>query len=55
MDVARQKEGEGPMRAVGEAVDDLVVVGLGGACWTLRRCVGHLSSMNQRQDTVGTL
>ena len=53
LDVPWEEEGEGPMGAVGEAVDDLVVVGVGGR--SLRRCVGHLSSMNQRQDNVGTL
>ena len=31
LDVAREEEGEGPMRAAGEAADDLVIVGvLGG-------------------------
>ena len=54
LDVAREEEGEGPVGAAGEAVDDLVVVGVISGR-SLRRCVGHLSSMNQRQDTDGTL
>ena len=39
MDVAREEEGEGPMGAAGEAVDDFILaVGSGES---LLRCVGH--------------
>ena len=43
MDVAREEEGEGPVRTAGEAVDDfiLLVVALVGSGGSLRRCVGH--------------